>query len=354
MEPKYSLEIYKGGKGLSQIFPKWISILETHHKFFQCPRFYKAVLDNLEFENKEFYFFLILDRNIPIAVLPFLYGSQTIQKIKTKILELPNHSHFNNTDFILHKVADIKSVTDFFIAELHNKKLEFDALFLKDYTEGSIVEKLTVKSELKRLSFQNENYHTLRLDSYEKILNNLSTNFRRNIRRLKNKIARDGFYEFRSSTEGLPIFQEFLEVEAISWKGKKGTAIKQHDNLKNFYLSLLENDCEHYCVEVIILKHKNNTVAGLILIESSDTIYLTKIAYNDQYRSVSPGHLLIDHVLEKYSENEKYKNLNFYSSAQWIEVWNPSSQKIYLDLLFNDTVKGKLIYSLLKLTNKLK
>ncbi len=355
MEKNYSLKIYKGIRGLNELLPEWHSILNSDHKIFDCHRFYKAILENLKFGKKEFYFFLVLDDEQPAALFPFLYHRLTIKKIANTVLELPNHSHFNNTDFIFRDDADMNSIFKFLISELNKINFRFDAMNLVDFVEESNVDKIISQSRFKKISFVPTKYHTLRLDSYAKISENLSTNFRRNIRRLKNKIEREGNFEFQSSQDVLNIetlFTDFIEVEASGWKGAKGTAIKMQKDILNFYTSLIESDCPHYSVEIINLKHGESTAGGMILIESGDTIYLLKIGYHVDYSHISPGHLLIDHVLQKYSNNEKYKFLNFYTSAEWIEVWNPAFRYVYLDLLFNNTIKGQLTYNLLNLSKK--
>ena len=67
-----------------------------------------------------------------------------------------------------------------------------------------------------------------------------------------------------------------------------------------------------------------------ILLDS--TVFLLKVGYDESYSKCQPGHILLEYVLEKYSQ-AKYTRINLVSNAKWHTSWMPArveSKQFYI------------------------
>ena len=129
-------------------------------------------------------------------------------------------------------------------------------------------------------------------------------------------------------------FEHFLDIEASGWKGSKGekTAIKLNKNLQSFYREIIQGFSKNGQMEMNLLSINNKPIAAQYAIILEPTVFLLKIGYDEDYRSLSPGNILIEHKLKEYEINSNLTTLNLISNAAWHTNWKPavlSSHNIY-------------------------
>ena len=119
---------------------------------------------------------------------------------------------------------------------------------------------------------------------------------RRNLQRQLRRLGELGQLELESVKSYKDVilrFEEFLLLEARSWKGNKGTSMHTIKKTAAFARqavtqSAKENKCTIYSIRL-----DGNSVASLIMLNSDGVFYPWKIAFDQNFSLYSPGSVLI-------------------------------------------------------------
>lgn len=349
----YKIKVYSGKKGFDQLYSTWKSLVNNNFQLFNLPELYEGFLQNIPPPNKKFIFFLIQHNDKPCAIFPFLYHKLKIAEVNCKCLELPKHSHFNTSDFIIDKNYETIKVLNSFLRGLKNTNFEWDVIYLNGFTENSKAYEWSESINKRKFQLAGSYNGLLSTRDKNETLAHTKKRFQKKIKRLKKQLEQFEKVEYLSSSNGDDInllYQKFLDVEASGWKGSNGTntAIKLHDNLVRYYKSVIDTLAPLGLVEVNVLKINSITVAGQFCLKSDDKIYILKIGYNEEYKNLSPGHLMINYLVERYSGSSTIKFIDLYTDAEWINDWAFIPINIYNEYIFNNSAKGVLAYSFLQ------
>ncbi len=176
---------------------------------------------------------------------------------------------------------------------------------------------------------------------HDAALRALKKKFRGNLNNARHRLAAQDQVEFLriTATDELDgAFADFVELEQSGWKGNIERPRKNHTTpaaigLKqtklNFYQAVVREFGRCGAIEICLLRVKGRTVGGQILLCLNNVSYLLKTAFDEGAREFSPGHLLVDHTLERYSRGGKVRELNLISDYDWFRPWNPR----YVDYL---------------------
>lgn len=125
-----------------------------------------------------------------------------------------------------------------------------------------------------------------------------------------------------------------LDIEARSWKGDSGSAILTHPDLHGFFRDMLSGYARDGQVLIAFLKLGTTPIAMQICLLVHERLWLLKIGYDQAYRRVSPGLILMNEVI-RYSYNHKLHGLEFLGSAEdWVDAWKPSLRDYRLLAVF--------------------
>ena len=124
------------------------------------------------------------------------------------------------------------------------------------------------------------------------ILQHASKGARKKLRANLGKLGRVGDVTWeRSSDESdyEQLAEEFMQLEKSGWKGEAGTALACSDSTKSFYRDLIHRSAEQGKARFLILKLDGQSIAMISDIQSGETVYCYKTAFNDTYARYSPG-----------------------------------------------------------------
>jgi CelD/BcsL family acetyltransferase involved in cellulose biosynthesis len=133
--------------------------------------------------------------------------------------------------------------------------------------------------------------------TYENWLqNNFDQKRRKEFKRLRNRLGEQGDLQteiLQASQDVSGFVDDFLNLEASGWKGKKGTAINA-----DLQLSAALRDAAQALHAVgklrfWSLKLNGKSIASLFAIVEGNQAWLGKIAYDENYAKYSPGALII-------------------------------------------------------------
>ena len=298
---------------------------------------------------------MIYQNKVPIAIFPLKKVKKRILGIGFDVLEIPDHPHVGLSDFIFGEKASIHrlivKLTDYLREE---KSICWDFIYLPHVLEDSqIFHEINFSSRFIAHEIISKcNYITC--NSYNQIHNNLSRNFRGNLRKARNKLLQFRNVEFDSVRKGkelLQAFKEFLYIEASGWKGEKGsrTAIKLNPEIARFYKNLLENYSKIDGCEINLLKVNKECIAGQFCLLVDDTVYVLKIGYNEKYSKFAPGNILLENLIKRLSNDANIKYINLITDYKWHDNWKPLFYKVFAVYIFNKSCFGMIGLSMVKL-----
>jgi CelD/BcsL family acetyltransferase involved in cellulose biosynthesis len=152
----------------------------------------------------------------------------------------------------------------------------------------------------------------------------LSDNFRRNVRKAGNRIAKEKGTTYRwdagpaADSSGL---DAFLAVEASGWKGRAGTAIVQDAALARFYRTLIPRLARVGWLEWHRLEIDGRTAAIHFATRLGRSLVLLKIAYDESFARLGPGNLLFDRLVEREFEVRTVDEIGCLTDMAWHRNW---------------------------------
>lgn len=131
--------------------------------------------------------------------------------------------------------------------------------------------------------------------SYERALDGP---FRRDLLRRRRRLEELGRLnlDVAYTTDALPTA---LALERTGWKERSGTAISQRPDTLRFYTRVAAWAAERRSLALIFLRLDGRAIAFHLAIEDNGVYYALKGGFDPEYRSYSPGKLIVHATLER-------------------------------------------------------
>lgn len=152
----------------------------------------------------------------------------------------------------------------------------------------------------------------------------MSANFRRNLRKAGNRLAREAgvAFRFEGGADASPAsLDRFLALEAAGWKGRGGTAITQEGNTAAYYREISEGFAAKRQLEWHTLEIGGAPVAMHFGVRFGRALVLLKIAYDERFARLGPGNLLFERLLEREFEARTAIEVNCTTDMAWHRNW---------------------------------
>jgi len=269
-----------------------------------------------------------------VAVLPVVLHEASRLGLSAPILRTPRDDHTQIGDLLFASLDDVDAVA----AVLSAAASEFpDAAYIE-------IRRFSASSAL-LAGLRNAaipGLHVWHEDSYGAYLpvpadfsgyrNSLSRNFRNNLNKAINKVAklRDVAYRFehpRTTTER--DFAEFLKVEASGWKGQEGSAIARSPQWVEFYKTLVQRLGEAGWLEWQFMTGDGCTLAANLAVRMPRSVILWKLGYNDAYSRCSPGSVLFEELVKREASARTIEEINLTTNHPWYGNWEMRHRTYY-------------------------
>ena len=340
---------FVGPEGLAAIRDDWRAIQErlSPVRPFHLYDWYTNYLDTLEPDPASVDFFVAYQGGSPMAVFPLRRTTWRVGGLPLRCLETSWHSHSTLGDCVWMNDAVAGDIVPQFLDYLRSQRdVPWDVLFVRRaMADSRLIERLRLRRGFLVMLRPAEGCNCLVTSDYEAMIGSLTKNARGNLRKAHGKLAKmpdPRFYTVTAPGEIERAFTEFVDLEAAGWKGHTGhgMAIKVKPRLDKFYRRLMRDADSGWKCEIHLLKAGNLCLAGGFSILVGDTCYFLKTAYNEDYRHMSPGHLLLDFMARRQSEAGEYKYINLITSREWHRFWNPTVQKTCDAYVFAPSPRG--------------
>jgi hypothetical protein len=155
-------------------------------------------------------------------------------------------------------------------------------------------------------------------------------NLRNKLRRHRRRLMKRGVISVELKTGFLAddsLLGEFLALEASGWKGRNGTAIASSPDRAAFYSAVARNFAAQGYLEWHIIRVDGRLVAAEMGIRCGASLFLPKIAYDEDFADCSPGSLLTEEVLKDAFARPEIGEYNPMSDADWHHHWHLSRDR---------------------------
>lgn len=338
----------RGREGLSSIEDEWNFLTGSmaRKRYFHLYQWHQSYINSFEDDDRSVYFFLMSEKDQPIAIVPLALR-------KTRFFGIPISIFKTYPDTIL-----LGGITDCIIAENNRPLLSL----LIDYLNTSgfswhvidiwkCLDDSCLTNELEKDPKLNFVRKHIGFSGYitkatlDEISNEVATRKQKKSNRKLKKLRKMGDVEISvaSKTDDLRHYLDrFMITEASGWKGASGTAIISDPNYKEFFYQLTDALSQIDACEINLLNLDGNSIAGLIGLVIDDTYYALKIAYDENYSNMSPGLVLFDQVFRRLSEQGTIQECNFITNINWMSKWNPNTNTVCKVIVFNRSLPGRI------------
>lgn len=124
------------------------------------------------------------------------------------------------------------------------------------------------------------------------------------------------------------LLDEAFAVEESSWKGRSGTAISQDHRTEAFYRAYAKRAMEDGILRLCFMRIDGKAAAMQFAVECENRFWLIKVGYDDAFKRVSPGNLLMRETISYAATRglEAYEFLG--KEAEWTRLWAGDARPI--------------------------
>jgi len=168
---------------------------------------------------------------------------------------------------------------------------------------------------------------------------------REDLKRARKKAEAHG--EVRSETVFSTCEEELLahlskgfRIEASGWKGRNGTAILSSESRKQFFERFACSAWRDGTLRLSFLYINEVAVAFQFAIESSNSFWLFKIGYDENYEQCSPGNLLLGESIEGAARNGLGQYHLLGKEEPWTKRWSTATRDSFVVAAYRPNIQG--------------
>jgi CelD/BcsL family acetyltransferase involved in cellulose biosynthesis len=172
---------------------------------------------------------------------------------------------------------------------------------------------------------------------------------RKKLRQDWNRLCATGTVDIvnnRALSDTRKAFETFLELEAGSWKGARGTALLCSATDAAFARQMVDALAERGNASVALLRVDGRAIAAQVLMYCGTTAYTWKTAFSPDYAKFSPGALLIDRITDDLFSSAEIAAIDScsYEGSFMAQLW--AGRRKMADLLIDVGPGKSLAFSL--------
>lgn len=350
----YQAEVLTGGvEIIEKLSAQWIALCEegaSNEPFFR-PEWFIAFVNNFE---KEILLVTVRKAGKLRAVLPLVVKTETLHGIPSR--KLAGVFNLQSQRFDLIHGADA-SEQDEILKTLWNAIKQQPKW---DVFETRLVPRTSWLADLLALA-ESENYKTgvWQMDGapfvtlpngddkgklQETFLKGLKKHFRKELDRRLRRLKELGEVEFVHSRDYSPdLIQKYLDLEAKTWKGRKGTAAACDARWAKLHQDFAQIVAEQNALYVYELKLDGQTISMSINIKYGDKTVFWKTSFDEDYSRYAPGNLVIQEFLTDCINNGSTELDMLSPATEYKKVWATGEREHVAFYIFQRGIFGSLL-----------
>jgi CelD/BcsL family acetyltransferase involved in cellulose biosynthesis len=172
---------------------------------------------------------------------------------------------------------------------------------------------------------------------------------RYNLRKRYERLSRRGPVDVEVITDSAAVhdaINDGLRIEAAAWKGDQGTAILSDPDVTAFYTRLAMREADLGNLRLSFLRVGGKRISFSYILRGQHTLYGVKIGYDPDYHAYSPGHVLLNLILQEACANG-YTEYDFLGGDdEWKLDWTKESRAHQWLFLFAARFRPRLLHRL--------
>ncbi|NQT93265.1 MAG: GNAT family N-acetyltransferase [Lentisphaerae bacterium] len=342
------LQVFEGRRGLGVLLPGWAGLADRiqTRRFFHLPEWQEAAMDWLEESPESVRFFALGDRNMPDALCALKRRTMWVAGLPLRVWEPLQHPHISFSDILSVNADAGRALLEAVMTAVGSRGLAWDVIRLPRILDDSCAyQALRLFDPRRALAVPVARYGQLPLAPYDRMTEHFSKKRRQHQRTAWNRASRAGTVTFETARTGEELeraFPEFLRIESSGWKGEKGSAIEHNTRVTGFYRGLAESFAKRDACEIHLMRLDGKAIATEFCLVVNDTCYTVKTGYDEEYRNLSPGMLMMEYIVKRCYEDLSLVTVNLVTAASYMESWRPEFGELLNGYLFNRTVRGTL------------
>jgi CelD/BcsL family acetyltransferase involved in cellulose biosynthesis len=176
----------------------------------------------------------------------------------------------------------------------------------------------------------------------------LSRNLRHDVQRRLRRLCEAGAVSVQV-TDGSrrldDLLDEGLRVEALSWKGRRGTAIASRDDTTRFYTGLARWAASTGWLRLTFLRLDGRAIASQLDLELRSRYYSLKIGYDPEFERFSPGKLLAYTMISRAVARGLHVYELLGTDEPWKDRWTELAREQVAFRAFSPSPAGRLASS---------
>jgi CelD/BcsL family acetyltransferase involved in cellulose biosynthesis len=165
------------------------------------------------------------------------------------------------------------------------------------------------------------------LDGKKYLEKALSSSSRKKLRQQRRRLAEKGSLEFRIARDAGAVrdaLEQFLALEAAGWKGRQGTALLNSQADATFARAMIEDLALRGEASVHAIYLDGRPVSMQIVLRTGPAAFTWKTAYDESWRDVSPGMLLLEDYTAAFLADESiaYVDSCAHDDTSFMAAWS--------------------------------
>ncbi len=306
----------------------------------QTYEWYDAYGRTLGASNTDWVIVILLNGNQPAGVLPLRRETATVFRMPVRALSIPGDPDLMLCDVTLPRAQRTGEINRAIRDALARAGIAWDVILLRGVPANSQAaahfsyDMATVAQKSSWFSCG---------EGYQAIAANFSTRLKKSLKKAQKGLFAGSSIEIILGVTGPAIheaFADFLRVEASGWKAECGSAIALSRDCRSFYELLAHSHNPLWRAEINLLKLGGQTIAAQFCIRAGRRLTVLKIGYDQAHCALSPGNLLLNHLLKASCESGELDTVGLVTHMDWMRDWGPRHTDL-LDLIrFNRTPAG--------------
>ncbi|MBJ6801408.1 GNAT family N-acetyltransferase [Geomonas propionica] len=176
----------------------------------------------------------------------------------------------------------------------------------------------------------------------------LSGRLQKTLRQSRKRAQREGHLSLQVVTGSDcldAVLSEVFDAEYRSWKGRAGTAVKCREDADSFYRALARQAMQEQALLLFLLRLDDRVTAACFCLARGKTLFVLKTGYDEGYRHLTPGILLLEEVLSYCRDQGGFALCDLRGVCEpWKMEWTDKTGSSGVIRVFPASVAGTLEY----------
>jgi len=282
-------------------------------------------------------------------LLPLLEENGTFCKIPVRKLRVPVNFYAGRFDAVCSAGPDGEAAI--VAAWKYVRELDgWDVLHLRDALRGSAISRLAAVAQadgLNTIQIADKPSPYVSLPSDPRLLQQLPVNvrLRRQLRQIRRQLAEQGstLKLHRVETADPNALSQFFRLEASGWKGQQQSAIL-HNGTRSFFEEIAESSARFGYFVLYMLELNGQLIAAHYGFTLRDCYYSVIVAYDENFKQFSPGHLLVDEIVRDCAVRGIRRYDITGQDQEWKTRWTTEARPLSQHFVFRG-LRGNLAYT---------